>query len=60
MAAMQSDKKTRAGKVRFVLAPRIGHARSFDDVQPQTVMCILRFAPHFLVRPLELTGKCDG
>ena len=60
MAAMQSDKKTRAGHVRFVLAPRIGHAASFDDVKPQTVMCILRFAPQFLARPLELTGKCDG
>ncbi|HEY1483492.1 MAG TPA: 3-dehydroquinate synthase [Candidatus Acidoferrum sp.] len=60
MAAMQSDKKTRAGHVRFVLAPRIGHAASFDDVRPETVMCILRFAPHFLVRPLQLTGKCDG
>jgi hypothetical protein len=42
------------------LAPRIGHAASFDDVKPQTVMCILRFAPQFLARPLELTGKCDG
>ena len=60
MAAMLSDKKTRAGHVRFVLAPRIGHAASFDDVKPQTVMCILRFAPQFLARPLELTGKCDG
>jgi 3-dehydroquinate synthetase len=59
MAAMQSDKKTRGGRVRFVLAPRIGHAASYDDVPEKTVLNILRYAPHFLVRPLDLIGKRD-
>ena len=60
LAAMQSDKKARDGRVRFVLAPRIGHAGSYDDVPRETVLKILRCAPHFLVRPVDLQGNCDG
>jgi 3-dehydroquinate synthase len=45
---MRSDKKARAGKLRFVLAPRIGKAKSYDDVPLQAVERVLRFAPHFL------------
>lgn len=46
--AMQSDKKTRAGKLRFVLAPRIGKAESHDDVPLETIERVLHFAPHFI------------
>jgi 3-dehydroquinate synthase len=48
MAAMRSDKKTRAGRLRFVLAPRIGKAVSCDDVPLETVDRVLHFAPHFV------------
>jgi 3-dehydroquinate synthase len=48
IAAMHSDKKTRAGKLRFVLAPKIGKAQSHDDVPLETLERVLHFAPHFL------------
>jgi 3-dehydroquinate synthase len=48
IAAMYSDKKTRAGKLRFVLAPKIGKAESHDDVPLETLERVLHFAPHFL------------
>jgi 3-dehydroquinate synthase len=48
IAAMQSDKKTRAGKLRFVLAPKIGKAISHDDVPLETLERVLHFAPHFI------------
>ncbi len=60
LAAMRSDKKAREGKLRFVLSPKIGEARTFEDVPEKTVECILRCAPHFFVKPLEALGKCDG
>lgn len=47
IAAMRSDKKTRAGKLRFVLTPRIGKAASYDGVPLAAVERVLRFAPHF-------------
>ncbi len=53
IAAMYSDKKTRAGKLRFVLAPKIGKAESHDNVPLETLERVLHFAPHF-VNP---TGK---
>ena len=53
---MRSDKKARDGNLRFVLAPRIGKARSYDNVPLDAVERVLRFAPHFLTasRPHEL------
>jgi 3-dehydroquinate synthetase len=48
IAAMHSDKKTRAGKLRFVLAPKIGKAESHDNVPMDTLERVLHFAPHFL------------
>jgi len=48
IAAMRSDKKARHGEIRFVLAPRIGKAGSYDDVPLHAVHRVLRFAPHFL------------
>lgn len=48
IAAMRSDKKSRRGKLRFVLAPRIGKACSQDDVPLETLERVLHFAPHFI------------
>jgi 3-dehydroquinate synthase len=48
VALMRSDKKARAGKLRFILAPKIGHAESHDDVPLETLERILHFAPHLL------------
>jgi 3-dehydroquinate synthase len=58
--AMRSDKKAREGKLRFVLAPGIGHAETVEAVPEKTVMCILRCAPHFFGKPLGAMGNCDG
>jgi 3-dehydroquinate synthase len=49
--AMRSDKKTRGGKLRFVLSPRIGKAGSYDDVRADALERVLRFAPHFFCEP---------
>ena len=48
IAAMHSDKKTRGGKLRFVLTPGIGKAVSHDDVALDTLERVLHFAPHFI------------
>jgi 3-dehydroquinate synthetase len=45
---MRSDKKARAGKLRFVLAPKIGKAESHDNVPLETLERVLHFAPHFI------------
>jgi 3-dehydroquinate synthase len=45
---MRSDKKARAGNLRFVLTPRIGKAKSYDDVPLEMVERVLHFAPHFV------------
>jgi 3-dehydroquinate synthase len=45
LKAMRSDKKARGGKLRFVLARRIGRAASYDGVPEKTVESVLRFAP---------------
>ena len=51
IAEMGSDKKTRGGKLRFVLTPGIGKAGSYDDVPLALVERVLRFAPHFFCEP---------
>jgi 3-dehydroquinate synthetase len=56
ISAMYSDKKTRAGKLRFVLAPRIGQAESRDGVPLETLERVLHFAPHFVTA----SGKRRG
>ncbi|HWY07934.1 MAG TPA: 3-dehydroquinate synthase [Candidatus Acidoferrales bacterium] len=60
LSAMCSDKKAREGKLRFVLAPKLGRARTFGDVPEKTVECILRCAPQVFVKPVETLGKCNG
>jgi 3-dehydroquinate synthase len=42
---MRSDKKTRNGRLRFVLAPRIGKAATYDTGERATLELILRLAP---------------
>ncbi|HEX8872876.1 MAG TPA: 3-dehydroquinate synthase [Candidatus Acidoferrum sp.] len=58
--AMRSDKKTRGGKLRFVLTPGIGRARSCDDAPEKAVLCILRHAPQLAGGPLSEIEKCHG
>lgn len=61
IAAMRSDKKARRGKLRFVLAPRIGKACSQDDVPLETLERVLHFAPHFInERKKNEQGKRRG
>jgi 3-dehydroquinate synthase len=56
IAAMRSDKKTREGKLRFVLTPRIGKADSYDNIPLSDVERVMRFAPHFV----HDSGKTNG
>jgi 3-dehydroquinate synthase len=42
---MGPDKKTRNGKLRFVLTPRIGKARTYDAREPAKLGLILRVTP---------------
>jgi len=60
--AMRSDKKTKFGKVRFVLSRRLGDARSYDDVPPKRVLCVLRFGPKFVLKSSseKALEKCHG
>jgi 3-dehydroquinate synthase len=57
--AMRSDKKARFGKLRFVLSPRIGKARSYDWVNEQLVKRVLHFAPQLLAAHAAAAGKSD-
>jgi len=56
IASMRSDKKTRDGKLRFVLTSRIGEAASYDHVPLSAVERVMRFAPQFLCE----SGKANG
>jgi 3-dehydroquinate synthase len=46
--AMRSDKKARAGILRFVLSPRIGEARSYDTVPLHVVERVIHFTPRLI------------
>jgi 3-dehydroquinate synthase len=56
ISAMRSDKKTRGGKLRFVLAPHVGKARTYDDIPIALVERVLHFAPQLLT----CTGKWNA
>jgi 3-dehydroquinate synthase len=62
IAAMLFDKKTRAGRLRFVLSSRIGEAHSSEAVPTDTLENVLRLMPKFLDRKAELsaTGELHG
>jgi 3-dehydroquinate synthase len=62
IAAMFSDKKTRAGKLRFVLSSRIGEAHSSEAVPMDALERILKLMPKSLDRKTESPriGKLHG
>ena len=60
LKAMGSDKKAKAGKLRFVLAPRLGCASSYGNVPTENVLCVLRFGPQLVLRALEELETCDA
>jgi 3-dehydroquinate synthase len=55
---MRADKKTKFGKVRFVLSPRLGRARSYDGVSEKSAICVLRFGPQLVLRSMDTLGEC--
>ncbi len=57
-AAMHADKKAKFGKVRFVLSPRIGQAKSYDRVPEKSALCVLRFGPRLALRSMNQFAKC--
>ncbi|HKV23043.1 MAG TPA: 3-dehydroquinate synthase [Candidatus Acidoferrum sp.] len=48
IALMHADKKARGGRLRFVLATRIGKAETRGDVPLEVLERVLHFAPHFV------------
>jgi 3-dehydroquinate synthase len=54
--AMRADKKVRKGKLRFVLATRIGKAQSFGNVPLDAVKRVLRFAPNCINQSRHIHG----
>jgi 3-dehydroquinate synthase len=58
--AMRSDKKTRAGILRFVLSPRIGEARSYDTVPLHVVERVLHFTPRLITASNQLSRRPHG
>ncbi len=57
-ALMRADKKTKFGKVRFVLSARIGKAQSCDGVSDKAALCVLRFGPRLILEHRNALGKC--
>lgn len=47
--AMRADKKARGGKLRFVLTPRIGSAKTYDGIEEQLVRRVLHHGPKICV-----------
>jgi 3-dehydroquinate synthase len=62
IAAMLSDKKTRAGKLRFVVSPHIGEAHSSEVVSMNALQRAMRLTPKVLGRAEKMhrTGKSYG
>src|SRR6266436_5981017 len=60
LGAMRSDKKTRAGILRFVLSPRIGEARSYDTVPLHAVERVLHFTPRLIIASSKLSRGRRG
>ena len=61
-AAMRADKKTKFGKVRFVLSQGLGRAKSYDNVAEQKIICVLRFGPRLILRSKSMVKleTCDA
>jgi len=62
IAAMLSDKKTRAGKLRFVVSPRMGEAHSSEAVSMDALERAMQLTPKVLGRAEKMhrTGKWHG
>ena len=60
LRAMHSDKKTRAGVLRFVLSTCIGEARSYDTVSPNVVERVLHFTPRLISASNRLSLRRHG
>src|SRR6266699_727660 len=60
LRAMRSDKKTRAGILRFVLSPRIGEARSYDTVPLHVVERVLHLTPRLITASNKLSRGHHG
>jgi 3-dehydroquinate synthase len=62
VAAMLSDKKTRAGKLRFVLSSRIGKVQSSETVAMDALKRVTEMMPNFVGLKVKLgqTEKLDG
>jgi 3-dehydroquinate synthase len=60
--AMLSDKKTRAGKLRFVLSGRIGEAQSNEAVPMDAPKRVVQMMPQFVALEVKLgqTEKLNG
>ena len=48
MAATRSDKKSRGGRLRFVLATKIGHAETFAGIAEERVAKVLEWIPRYV------------
>lgn len=53
---MRADKKTKFGKVRFVLSSRLGRAQTYDGVTEKVAISVLRFGPQMLLRHANAPG----
>src|ERR1700675_3329665 len=62
IAAMLPDKKTRAGKLRFVVSPRMGEAHSSEAVSMDALERAMQLTPKVLGRAEKMhrTGKWHG
>jgi 3-dehydroquinate synthase len=61
IAAMLSDKKTRAGKLRFVVSSRIGEAHSSEAVSMEALERAMRLTPTVgRSEKMHRTGKLHG
>jgi 3-dehydroquinate synthase len=62
IAAMLSDKKTRGGKLRFVVSPRMGEAHSSEAVSMDALERAMQLTPKVLGRAEEMhrTGELHG
>jgi len=56
---MRSDKKTKFGKVRFVLSPRLGSAKSYEGVTEKAAISVLRFGPQLILQSLKPLRNAD-
>jgi 3-dehydroquinate synthase len=60
LKALRSDKKTRGGALRFVLTPRIGEARTYENIPLHAVERVLHFTPRLITASKNLSGKLHG